>query len=129
MVWLATTRNGRQWIIPKGNVDSGRRPQDAAAQEAFEEAGLVGTIGQECIGTFVHHKQKPEGAILTEVDVYRLNVSRQLSDWPEKDEREILRCSVSSALTLISIPSLAQLIRSHFAVRGHAAKNGMTHDV
>lgn len=129
MLWLATTRNGQRWIIPKGNVDSGRRPQEAAAQEALEEAGLVGVIGEDCIGTFVYSKLKPEGATLTEVDVYYLNVSRQLSDWPEKHEREILRCSVSSALSLICIPSLARLIRSHFDMRGNAGSNGNTQDM
>ena len=38
-VALVTTSRGKGWIVPKGSVDDGERPRDAAIREAEEEAG------------------------------------------------------------------------------------------
>ena len=43
-VALVTTSRGKGWIVPKGSVDSGERPRDAAIREAEEEAGLLGVV-------------------------------------------------------------------------------------
>jgi 8-oxo-dGTP pyrophosphatase MutT (NUDIX family) len=43
-ILLVTSRGTRRWIIPKGWPQSGTPPHRAAAQEAFEEAGVVGKI-------------------------------------------------------------------------------------
>ena len=39
-----TTSGGKRWIVPKGWVDEGERPRDAAIREAEEEAGLRGVV-------------------------------------------------------------------------------------
>jgi 8-oxo-dGTP pyrophosphatase MutT (NUDIX family) len=41
-VALVTTSRGKGWIVPKGSVDDGERPRDAAIREAEEEAGVRG---------------------------------------------------------------------------------------
>jgi 8-oxo-dGTP pyrophosphatase MutT (NUDIX family) len=41
-VMLVTSRETRRWIIPKGWPIKGLKPPKVAAQEAHEEAGLVG---------------------------------------------------------------------------------------
>ena len=38
-VALVTTLSGKRWIVPKGAIDEGERPRDAASREAEEEAG------------------------------------------------------------------------------------------
>ena len=43
-VLLMTSRDTARWIIPKGNIKSGVTPRRAAEQEAYEEAGVRGTI-------------------------------------------------------------------------------------
>src|SRR5262249_27670124 len=43
-VMLVTSRETRRWIIPKGWPHKGKAPHHSAAREAFEEAGVVGTI-------------------------------------------------------------------------------------
>ena len=45
-ILLITSRQTRRWVIPKGWPMSGLKPQDVAATEAGEEAGVVGEIEQ-----------------------------------------------------------------------------------
>jgi predicted NUDIX family NTP pyrophosphohydrolase len=42
-VLLMTSREMGRWIIPKGNIN-GEAPSKAAGREAYEEAGVKGTI-------------------------------------------------------------------------------------
>jgi 8-oxo-dGTP pyrophosphatase MutT (NUDIX family) len=114
-IFLVTTRGGGRWIVPKGNPVSGLAPHDVAAREAWEEAGLVGTAAESPVGSFsfsrrgyVHEQEFP-------VSVYPLWVERQSRHWPERGERTVLRCSVNMALSLISVPGLAELVSAHLA--------------
>ena len=43
-ILLITSRDTRRWVIPKGWPMKGLKPQDAAAVEAAEEAGLIGEV-------------------------------------------------------------------------------------
>jgi 8-oxo-dGTP pyrophosphatase MutT (NUDIX family) len=67
-----------------------RSSRDAAAQEAFEEAGLVGRIVRKRpIGRYRYDKVLSASRVrAVSVEVFLFEVDRQLDDWPEKDERE-----------------------------------------
>ncbi|MGI8729876.1 MAG: NUDIX domain-containing protein [Solirubrobacteraceae bacterium] len=41
---LVRTSKGARWTFPKGGVDHGETPAQAAAREALEEGGVTGTI-------------------------------------------------------------------------------------
>jgi 8-oxo-dGTP pyrophosphatase MutT (NUDIX family) len=41
---LVETKRGRRWTFPKGHIEPGELPWDAAAREAREEAGVEGDI-------------------------------------------------------------------------------------
>ena len=112
-VCLVTSRGGGRWIIPKGNPIRGLAPHEVAAREALEEAGLVGHVGKRCIGTFKFDRLRSGRNSTYLVDVYALKVERQLSTWSEMDERSVLRCNVKTALSLVSVPNLAVLIRRY----------------
>ena len=43
-VLLVTTRETKRWVIPKGNLANGVAPHTGAAEEALEEAGVVGAV-------------------------------------------------------------------------------------
>jgi 8-oxo-dGTP pyrophosphatase MutT (NUDIX family) len=60
-VMLVTSRGTGRWIIPKGWPMKRKAPYAAAAREALEEAGVVGQIGKEPIGSFSHKKLFQEG--------------------------------------------------------------------
>jgi 8-oxo-dGTP pyrophosphatase MutT (NUDIX family) len=87
-------------------------PHQAAAQEALEEAGVIGEIGRKALGTFRYPKQLASGAIiLAKVTVFPLAVSRELDDWPEKDIREQAWFSQDEAVEAVQEPELKQIIR------------------
>jgi 8-oxo-dGTP pyrophosphatase MutT (NUDIX family) len=90
-VLLITSRETRRWIIPKGHPDKHLAASDLASLEAFEEAGVSGTIQSEPLGRYRSSKRLPSGKnVPCEVTVFRLDVATHLDDWKEKHERERL---------------------------------------
>jgi phosphohistidine phosphatase len=78
-VALITTSTGKGWILPKGSVDTGERPREAAIREAEEEAGLRGVVARKPVGRYHHAK----GNGVRRVDVYVMRVTRELEHWLE----------------------------------------------
>ena len=65
--------------MPKGSVDEGERPRQAAIREAEEEAGLRGVVTRKPIGRYHHVK----GNGRRRVDVYLMRVTNVLERWLE----------------------------------------------
>ena len=69
-VLLLTSRETRRWVIPKGWPMKGLKPRAVAVREAYEEAGLLGTItSKHMIGVYHYEKQLPREQRLCEVRV------------------------------------------------------------
>jgi 8-oxo-dGTP pyrophosphatase MutT (NUDIX family) len=110
-VLLATSRETRRWVIPKGWAMEGMTDHGAAAQEAHEEAGVEGIVAPTAIGTFDYDKRRKDGALLRiRVDVYGLEVLKERRAWPEKSERSRLWFSPAEAALLVKEQGLAELI-------------------
>ena len=89
-ILLVTSRENRRWVIPKGNPIPAFRNYETAAREAFEEAGIEGGIAPEPIGSFRYLKRRRAGPDMPAmVTVFPMLVTRQLSRWPERGEREL----------------------------------------
>jgi uncharacterized protein len=114
-VFLVTARGSGRWIIPKGNPIPGLAPHEAAAQEAREEAGLVGVAEPHCIGTFAFSRRRRGRDTTCLVDVYPLMVELQLRKWAEAGQRSVLRCNVEAALSLVDSSSLAFLMEQYLS--------------
>jgi 8-oxo-dGTP pyrophosphatase MutT (NUDIX family) len=111
-VMLVTSRETGRWVIPKGWPHKRRSPSISAAREAREEAGVVGKIAQRPIGSYWYRKRLKSGALVDcEVRVFPLNVRRQQSRWPEKQQREIRWFSPAEASKLVREPALSDIIR------------------
>jgi 8-oxo-dGTP pyrophosphatase MutT (NUDIX family) len=78
-VALVTTSSGKRWSVPKGSIDQGEDPRDAAIREAEEEAGLRGLVARKPLGRYRHVNDR--------VDVYVMRVTRVLEHWLEDDLR------------------------------------------
>ncbi len=111
-VLLVTTRRARRWIIPKGWLISGLTPPETAAREAWEEAGVLGTCGQERLGRFAYVKNRPNRAsALCLVDIFPLHVRRLASQFPEADERRRKWFSPRKAAHRVASRDLAAVLR------------------
>ncbi len=128
-VLLVTSRDTGRWVIPKGNIGSGRTAAEAGAKEALEEAGVEGRITSSIpLGFFPYFKTLPSGeGRATTVEVYPLLVTKQRKTWPEKDQRRTCWVPAWEAARLVEEPGLARMmIRLIEIVRdkGGADENG-----
>ncbi|TGX56361.1 DUF47 family protein [Sphingomonas gei] len=119
---LITSRGTGRWVIPKGNPMSGMAPHAAAAQEAEEEAGVLGPVCPTPLGSYRYRKRRGSGAsLMMDVDVFPLAVLRELPDWKEKRERERRWFTLAEAADAVEEPDLRDLIRSFGASEFKAA--------
>jgi len=76
---LVRTRGGR-WIFPKGNAEPGLTHAQAAALEAFEEAGVHGRMEEACFGRYSRRKESNSSERASQkavtVNVHLCEVSR-----------------------------------------------------
>lgn len=112
-VFLVTSRGSGRWIIPKGNPIRGLSPDEVAAREALEEAGLVGRVLRRRVGTFAFKRGRRSSEEPCLVDVYVMHVEKQLRRFDEKGERKILRCDIATACAIVGCPALGALIETY----------------
>jgi 8-oxo-dGTP pyrophosphatase MutT (NUDIX family) len=110
-VLLLTSRETKRWIIPKGWPMKGRKPGEAAAQEAREEAGLVGRPSKKPIGSYSYFKRREAHFDLCRVDGYLLKLDKQLKIWREKGQREAQWFTLEEAATLVEEVGLVALLQ------------------
>ncbi len=109
-ILLVTSRETRRLVIPKGWPWPGIKDYQAAAEEAREEAGILGRTHRKPIGTFTYNKRKPNGDVPVKVKVFLLEVEQELDEWPESKERERIWCSPDKAAAAVAEPELGALI-------------------
>jgi 8-oxo-dGTP pyrophosphatase MutT (NUDIX family) len=110
-IMLITSRERHRWIIPKGWPMKGKADCEAASIEAYEEAGLQGTINESPLGSYDYIKinRRGEGEPIT-VQVYLMHVDKREETWPEKGQRVSLWYDLDEALIVLDEPGLAELI-------------------
>jgi len=109
-VLLVTSRETQRWVIPKGWPMKGRKPCDAAAQEAFEEAGVIGKIEKKPIGRYAYFKRRAITFDLCEVEVFVLVVEKQAQAWPEQAQRRANWYAIEEAAKLVDEPGLVAVL-------------------
>jgi 8-oxo-dGTP pyrophosphatase MutT (NUDIX family) len=112
-ILLATSRDTKRWVVPKGWPMKGRKPHIVAAIEAQQEAGLHGKVEKTKLGDFEYEKRmKGGGAVDCVVEVYSLRVERQRKKWPEKGQRVTFWFPYKVAAQQVDEPGLSELIRA-----------------
>ncbi len=117
-VLLIKTRRRKRWIIPKGWPMDGQTPVQAAATEAWEEAGIKGRPAPICIGLYSYQKYPRNGEMPMPcvVAVFPLKARWEFDKYPEASERKRKWVSQKKAAAMVEDAELAQIIR-HFNPR------------
>src|SRR5438876_11216020 len=110
-VCVVTSRSGRRWVVPKGCLEPGKTAGEIALQEAWEEAGLVGVLQPDPVGSYLYDKS----GITCHVVVYLLQVTQIGDAYPEDSFRERVWVSPAQAVTRIEDRGLRELIRGAVA--------------
>ncbi len=114
-ILLITSRGTGRWVIPKGWPQVGRTLTEAAACEAFEEAGVRGNISTEPIGIFNYSKSDLPVERLNwfTVTVFSMQFTFQEKNWPEQNQRSCKWFVPDEAVSKVQEPDLKAIIR-HF---------------
>ncbi|MCB1521457.1 MAG: NUDIX hydrolase [Hyphomicrobiaceae bacterium] len=111
LVCLITSRGTQRWIIPKGWPKAKRPDYKLAAEEAREEAGLIGEVAKQPIGTYEARKRLHMFAIVRcNVLAFPLLVAAQRLNWREKSQRQVRWLPAAEAAQLVGEAGLAALI-------------------
>lgn len=113
-VLMITSRRNKRWVLTKGWPMDGKSGAEAAAQEAWEEAGVRGKIGDNSIGIYTYIKQAEKKAEVDQpcaVMVYPLKVKSVAGKYPEKGQRVRKWMSCKKAARKVWEPELAELLR------------------
>jgi 8-oxo-dGTP pyrophosphatase MutT (NUDIX family) len=115
---LVTTLSGKRWVVPKGSVEEGERPRDAAIRETQEEAGLIGNLERKPLGRY-QFKRDNERYV---VEVYLMHVTMTLDYWSEARQRRRRWIAVDKAAALVRIE-----LQPFFHLAERLVQNGKGH--
>lgn len=114
-VLLVKTLDTGRWIIPKGWPMQGRTYAEAAAQEAWEEAGARGRVSPEEIGRLSGTKRLKTGIeVPSEIVVFRMDDTTLADTYPEAGRRRRRMLPAAQAAARADMPDLSDLIRRLF---------------
>ena len=108
-VLLVTTGPRGRWGIPKGTAEPELTLRQNAAKEAFEEAGISGTVAPYAAGSFRTTKRRGLAERFIEVWVYLLQVEDIAKEWPEKARRRTKWMKPEEAAEVLREPLLTRL--------------------
>ena len=101
-VMLITSSGSKRWVIPKGLIEPDMTPEDSAAKEAWEEAGVLGKVFPNLMGTYEYYKS----GCTWQVDVFLLQVETVVEIWPEAYKRKRQWVSIPKAIKRVDEPEL-----------------------
>lgn len=112
-VLLITSRDTGRWVIPKGWPMADRAGHEAAATEAWEEAGVRGDVADASLGLFNYDKMLgPKKSIPCKVEVFALRVAALHTDFPERKQRRRKWFAVEKAARKVNEPELRDLLKA-----------------
>lgn len=113
-VLLITSRETKRWIVPKGWPMPDKSPEEAAAIEAWEEAGVKGDLaGAAPLGQYFYEKLRTaKKAVPCIVSVFGLRVTKLADRYPERQERRRKWFDAKKAARKVAEPELRALLVS-----------------
>jgi len=96
-ICVVRSSSGKRWIVPKGCLEPDKSLSEIALQEAWEEAGLVGVLNPEPVGSYLYEKWDST----CHVTVFIMRVTEEADEYPESMLRERAWVTPSQALLRI----------------------------
>ena len=109
---LVTTRKTRRWTPPRGWPMVDKTASEAAAQEAWEEAGVIGVAAETPLGVYRYDKLMSKGGVGAPVEVrlFPLEVRERRKCFPEAGQRNQKWMDRAQAADAVREPDLKRLI-------------------
>lgn len=113
-ILMITSRETKRWILPKGWPIDGLAADAAAAQEAWEEAGVkAANIAPEPLGAYDYNKRLDSGAtVQCTTQVYAIEVDHLEDQFPEADERSRKWVDAQQAAKMVDEPGLQTILQN-----------------
>ncbi|MBH8552005.1 NUDIX hydrolase [Nostocaceae cyanobacterium CENA357] len=105
-ILLITSRDRQKWVIPKGGISNGMSPPASAAKEAWEEAGVIGQVNINKLGTYKYRKRGKS----YQVQIYLMPVEMVCEEYPEVGKRQRQWLDFTKAIMLVKQASLQRII-------------------
>ena len=96
-VVVVSSREKNGWVMLKGVIEKSMTPEDSAAKEALEEAGVIGNVSRDCVGEYSYKKW----CGICNVKVYPMEVDTVLESWQEDSTRERRIVELNEAVNLV----------------------------
>ncbi|MEO1494428.1 MAG: NUDIX hydrolase [Pseudomonadota bacterium] len=109
---IITSRRTGRWVFPKGGIDPGMTEAMTAANELYEEAGVIGVPDEHPIGTYRTAKIRPPLIWTVEIALYPVRITDVLDAWLESGQRERRFVTMDEAEHLLAEPEMAALARA-----------------
>lgn len=107
-IMMITSIRRRRWIIPKGAVEPDMTPQDSAAKEALEEAGIEGEVNPIPLGRYYYKKWSNT----CKCDVFAMRVDIVHDQWQEQNDRDREWVEAKEAVTRLRHKQLKSIVRN-----------------
>ena len=104
-VLLVTASGSGRWVVPKGHIVEEVGSRESARREAFEEAGIEGTVEATAFDRYIH------GDDDMVVEVFLMHITSEAASWPEEGVRQRRWVSFQEADGLVQDPGLRKLLR------------------
>ncbi|MBY3416343.1 NUDIX hydrolase [Rhizobium laguerreae] len=112
-ILLVTSRQSRRWVIPKGWPIRRKKPFETAATEAWEEAGVQGSVRKKPIGRYTYLKELGHDVVSPcMVDLFQIEVKRLTDNFKERGERVLVWVSPDEAARRVRELELKSLLVS-----------------
>ena len=87
-IMFVTSQGRGRWILPKGNLKNGETAKKGCSREAFEEAGVEGSLSSKIPMTLPISKSENGKTKAVAVTYYPMLVEKQFDEWPESSKRQ-----------------------------------------
>lgn len=109
-ICIVTSRKSKRWILPKGWPMHNQTPAQAAATEAWEEAGVRGQAIDHCLGAYSYTKPLSKNPTPVVVMIYPVAVKEVSDCWPEQHDRKRKWVVQRKAAKKLQEPELRRIV-------------------